>query len=391
MRAPSPGGPCKCLAAGGRPAHIPRVTGPRHDSAVTDGSLRFGELAPHPRLGGLVERHWTLEVRTTPAAVRVRPDALVDLVFDLGEPVTAWIAGPRLSPIEYTHTRLTRLLGVSLRAPGALAVLGAPAGALTPEWQPLSDVLGPVAEALSEALGREPTLEGRIGLLEVFLGARLAAAPVDAWVASAVGETISADGLLEILAQRSPRRNELAQPDPLLPGLAGGGAEALRPHRPGRGSPPSHGRRRRPGGAGRRARVRGPGRAGAGAARVHGRARAGAGRAAARARRRGRAVSPTRAHFAGSSAALLPTREEHGAGRARGLAQHLVLALHAQSVAFLTIVPSALAGWDWLELGGVRHTCPATGASGAPPSRASRPCHSADSPEARAPRRSTSR
>jgi AraC-like DNA-binding protein len=204
MRAPSPGGPCKCLAAGGRPAHIPRVTGPRHDSAVTDGSLRFGELAPHPRLGGLVERHWTLEVRTTPAAVRVRPDALVDLVFDLGEPVTAWIAGPRLSPIEYTHTRLTRLLGVSLRAPGALAVLGAPAGALTPEWQPLSDVLGPVAEALSEALGREPTLEGRIGLLEVFLGARLAAAPVDAWVASAVGETISADGLLEI--SRSARR-----------------------------------------------------------------------------------------------------------------------------------------------------------------------------------------
>ncbi len=204
MCAPSPAGPCKCVAAGGRPAHIPRVTGPRHDSAVPEGSLQFGELAPHPRLSGLVERHWTLEVRTTPAAVRVRPDALVDLVFDLGEPVTAWIAGPRLSPIEYTHTRPTRLLGVSLRAPGALAVLGAPAGALTPEWQPLSDVLGPAAEALSEAMGREPGLAGRIGLLEVFLGARLAAAPVDARVASAVGETISADGLQEI--SRSARR-----------------------------------------------------------------------------------------------------------------------------------------------------------------------------------------
>ncbi len=179
------------------------MTGPRLDPAVSPDALRFGELAPHPRLAALVERHWTLEVRT-PVAVRVRPDALVDLVFDLGGPVTAWIAGPRLSPIEYTHTRPTSLLGVSLRAPGALAVLGAPAGALTPEWQPLSDVLGTTAEALAEALGREEALAGRIGVLEVFLAARLTAAPVDARVASAIGERVSPRDLLEI--SRSARQ-----------------------------------------------------------------------------------------------------------------------------------------------------------------------------------------
>ncbi len=173
------------------------MTGPRLDPAVADDSLRFGERAPHPRLAGLVERHWTLDVRT-PAAIRVLPDALVDLVFELGGPVTGWIAGPRLSPIEYTHTRPTSLLGVSLRAPGALAVLGAPGGALMPEWQPLSDVLGATAEALAEAMGREPALPARIGVLEVFLAARLAAAPVDAQVASAVGERVSAGDLLEI-------------------------------------------------------------------------------------------------------------------------------------------------------------------------------------------------
>ena len=188
---------------GGRPAHISEVTGPRLDPAVSQGALRFAELAPHPRLAALVERHWMLEVRT-PAAVRVLPDALVDLVFDLGGPVTAWIAGPRLSPIEYTHTRPTTLLGVSLRAHGALAVLGAPAGALTPEWQPLSDVLGPTAEALAEAIGREPALTAQIGLVEVFLGARLAAAPVDPRVANATGERVSAEDLLEI--SRNARR-----------------------------------------------------------------------------------------------------------------------------------------------------------------------------------------
>jgi hypothetical protein len=37
----------------------------------------------------------------------------------------------------------------------------------------------------------------------------------------------------------------------------------------------------------------------------------------------------------------------------RFYAEHLVLALHVQSVAFLAMVPSALAGWDWLELAGM--------------------------------------
>ncbi len=37
----------------------------------------------------------------------------------------------------------------------------------------------------------------------------------------------------------------------------------------------------------------------------------------------------------------------------RFYAEHLVFALHAQSVAFLAMVPSALAGWDWLEKAGM--------------------------------------
>ncbi len=197
MGARSPAGHPQILAVGGPPAHISCVTGPRLDPAVSQGALRFAERAPHPRLAAVVERHWTLEVRT-PAAVRVLPDALVDLVFHLGEPVTGWVVGPRLAPIEYTHTRPTSLLGVSLRASAAPAVLGAPEGALLAEWQPLSDVLGPTAEALAEALGREEALAGRIGVLEAFLAARLAGAPLDARVAGAVDVWISAADLLEI-------------------------------------------------------------------------------------------------------------------------------------------------------------------------------------------------
>ncbi len=41
----------------------------------------------------------------------------------------------------------------------------------------------------------------------------------------------------------------------------------------------------------------------------------------------------------------------------RYYAEHLVLALHAQSVAFLAMVPSALAGWDWLQLAGMIAAC----------------------------------
>lgn len=192
---------------------------------MAEGPLRFGELAPHPLLAGLVERYWTLEVRTGPVPVRVLPDALVDLVFDVSGPVTAWIAGPRLSPIVYTHTRPTALLGASLPAPGALAVLGAPAGALTPEWQPLSDVLGPVAGALAEAIEREPAPAGRVGILEVFLAARLAAAAVDSRVGGMVGDTVSARDLLED-SSRSARRAGATQRnlDRLFRGWLGVGA-----------------------------------------------------------------------------------------------------------------------------------------------------------------------
>jgi hypothetical protein len=186
------------------------VTGPRLDTAAPEGTLRFGELAPNPRLSRLVERHWNLEVRTTPTTVRVLPDARVDLVFDAGPPVTAWIVGPRLAPISYTHTRPTSLLGVSLYAASADAVLGTPAGALTADWQPLSDVLGPAADALAEAVGREPSLSGRVGVVEVFLAARLAAAPLVQRVARTDGVAVSEGGLLDVVrsalrAGASPR------------------------------------------------------------------------------------------------------------------------------------------------------------------------------------------
>ncbi len=46
------------------------------------------------------------------------------------------------------------------------------------------------------------------------------------------------------LAQRAPRRRELAQPDRLLPRLAGNGSQALRPRGAGGGGPAAHGRGR---------------------------------------------------------------------------------------------------------------------------------------------------
>jgi len=177
-----------------------RVTGPRPVSALPEGPLRFGEYAPHPRLASHVERYWTLEVLEPPASVRLVPDGLVDLVFELGPKVTAWVAGPRRLPVVYTHARSTVLLGASIRAASAPAVLGVRADALPAEWGPLTAVLGAGADALSEAIAREAALPGRLAVLEVFLAARLAAAAVDQRVARAVSEIVSADGVVELSA-----------------------------------------------------------------------------------------------------------------------------------------------------------------------------------------------
>ena len=124
------------------------------------------------RLAAHVRTYWTLRVDLPPAKLRIVPDGQVDLVFDLlrGE---AHVAGAREAPFEVIHDQPTSLLGVSLLPGSASSLLGVPAGALSAEWAPLSDTLGPIATALVERLQSAASPSVRLGLIEAFLLARL--------------------------------------------------------------------------------------------------------------------------------------------------------------------------------------------------------------------------
>ena len=152
------------------------------------------ELSSHPideRLADRVLAYWSLGVERPPARVRVIPDGLVDLVFDL-DTAEAHVAGVARDPFEATHVRVTHLLGVALRPGAAAPLLGVPVGALDTGWQPLAALVGEVATALAARLRDLPGIEPRLALLESFLLARLGG--VDPRVTRALDAIAASDG-----------------------------------------------------------------------------------------------------------------------------------------------------------------------------------------------------
>lgn len=149
------------------------VTMPRPISvlALDDHAL----LAAHPvdpQLVGLVCSYWTLTVDDPPSRVRIIPDGQIDLVFDL-DSKEAHVGGAADVAFEVTHERPTHLLGATLLPGAAAAFLDVPAGALTVEWQPLTAVVGPVADALVRRVSDGRDLAAQIATLETFLLSRL--------------------------------------------------------------------------------------------------------------------------------------------------------------------------------------------------------------------------
>jgi AraC-like DNA-binding protein len=158
-------------------------------------------LAAHAvdrRLADDVRCYWSLTVSEPPARIRVVPDGQVDLVFDLdsGE---AHLGGTREEPMEVVHERATRLLGVTLLPGAAAAFFGVPVSALSADWQPLSSVIGAVAEQLASRLCESESSTARLALLEAFLLARLERVePPDARVRRALREIDDSDGRIDM-------------------------------------------------------------------------------------------------------------------------------------------------------------------------------------------------
>jgi AraC-like DNA-binding protein len=164
----------------------------RITSVLPGAGVRIAEHAPAAALSGHVVQYWSLTVETPPATVRVLPDALVDLSFDLLHKA-AWVTGPRLEPAVFTHEHPAKLFGCSLSAGSATALLGIEVGALKRDRQRLSEVLGEVADALAERVVENP-----LAVLDAFLLARAAA--IDSRVAKALDEIVAHEGDVEIPA-----------------------------------------------------------------------------------------------------------------------------------------------------------------------------------------------
>jgi AraC-like DNA-binding protein len=124
------------------------------------------------RLREQVSAYWSLIVREPPARVRIIPDACVDIVFDL-DTEEAHLCGVVEEPVEAVHDRPTRLVGVTLLPGAAAALLDVALSELRKTWQPLGEVMGPIAEAIAQRVRAASSLGEQIAVLESFLLARL--------------------------------------------------------------------------------------------------------------------------------------------------------------------------------------------------------------------------
>lgn len=163
-----------------------------------DDRATLAAYAVDRRLAEDVRGYWSLTVLDPPARIRVVPDGQVDLVFDL-DSGAAHLGGTREEPVEIVHARPMRLLGATLVPGAAAAFFGIPVSELSADWQPLSSVIGLVAEQLASRLCAADGESARLGLLESFLLARLERVErPDARVRRALQEIDESDGSIDM-------------------------------------------------------------------------------------------------------------------------------------------------------------------------------------------------
>jgi AraC-like DNA-binding protein len=139
--------------------------------ALDDGA----ESTTYPvdeRLKEHVSAYWSLVVHEPPVRIRIVPDACVDIVLDLdtGE---SHLCGVIETPFEAIHERATRLVGATLWPGAASSLLDVSVSELRRSWQPLAEVIGPVARAIVQRVRAASSLAEQIAVLETFLMARL--------------------------------------------------------------------------------------------------------------------------------------------------------------------------------------------------------------------------
>lgn len=161
----------------------------RKVDVVTDLGFAFGD--PHPRLRPYVDRYIGYEERAvTLLRRREMPGARVVLIIGWGDPldvvdprsagrgaygVTSFTAGMFDSYVVTSTVGVGRGVELMLEPLAARRLLGLPMGELTNQVLPLDDMPGDWARDLPDRLAEEPDWTRRFALLDVTLGAQLAA------------------------------------------------------------------------------------------------------------------------------------------------------------------------------------------------------------------------
>ena len=137
-----------------------------HDGGVEQG---YRELPPPDALSAHVACLWTSHDR----AVRVLPDACVDIVLDAGRLV---VAGPATTATLAPATPGQERCGVRFRIASAGTALGVPAGELLDTGAPLAELWGQRGRRLEAVVAAAPTTDRALAALVRGVAERLPAA-----------------------------------------------------------------------------------------------------------------------------------------------------------------------------------------------------------------------
>jgi AraC-like DNA-binding protein len=149
-------------------------------------TMRYREFEPSPALRPFVVCYWILEGRGDPsdAPQPVFPDGHPELVLHYGDGFShldarartrqprAALVGQTESALYLLHGRSVGVLGVRLKPSGLALLTKAPANEFSAQVVALRSAIGPVGDALLNAVGEANGDAARIGHLERFLKTR---------------------------------------------------------------------------------------------------------------------------------------------------------------------------------------------------------------------------
>jgi len=165
----------------------------------THGPL-FARCRPGASLREHVAAYFSLRVceGDPPVQVRAVPDGCCDLMFDLTQPATAWLRGPRLSAMRYEHRAPTWLLGAQLLPGTAHAFTGQSAHLVAGVAIDLAPLCVEPLHVMVRALRDVGSLASQAQQLDHFLRRRLAGRPIDRRVSMACARLESDEGQVNI-------------------------------------------------------------------------------------------------------------------------------------------------------------------------------------------------